>query len=101
MNAQSHYSVRRPSVYINPSDIPVVPRSGGPASPVGLLNFSNWQQIRPSSVGADLVAVVGDASATPGVNAGRRSGVREGAGVVDWEEASTARRFQHQQQVSY
>ena len=84
-------------MYINPSDIPVVPGSGGAASPVGLLNFSRRHQTRPSSVGAD---VVGDASAAAGVNAGHRSGGREGAGVVDWEEASTARRFQHQQQVS-
>lgn len=99
MNAQPHYSVHHPSVYINPSDMPAAARSGGAASPVGLLNFSHWQQTRPSSVGADAVAV-GDASAAAGGNAGHRSGRGEGLGVADWKEGSTARRFQHQQQVS-
>ena len=97
MNTQPHYSVHHPSVYINASDMPAAARSGA-VSPVGLLNFSHWQQTRPPSVGAD-VAGVGDGLAAAGAT-DRRRGVGGDAGVVDWEEGPTSRRFQHQQQVS-
>lgn len=98
MNTQPHYSVHHPSVYINPSDMTAaaaVARGGGAASPLGVLNFAHW----PSGAGADIAAV-GDASTAAGTSNRRRGGVGEEAGAVDWEEGSTARRFQRQQQVS-
>ena len=36
--------------------MPAAARSGA-VSPVGLLNFSHWQQTRPPSVGADVAGV--------------------------------------------
>lgn len=83
MNTQPHYGMHHPSVYINAPDA----RSGGAASPVGLLNFAHWQT-GPTEVDA----------AAAGAKDGRRGGVR---GDVDWDEGSSTRRQQHQQQVNY